>query len=259
MFFRIPHLFVALSIAPSRTHGSMIESNEHSRMQTRNNDQRGPSVLTVERRFALGKSYIVTIRHENCSANGGSSHRTNEAVPCFPAETGSFDRIIAHDVLEHVLDEESWIAALADLLAPDGTISIRVPLEGPLAWMDARNVYRYITDLAGRGTAPGETLPTGWHRHYRERDLDRMLRRAGLAITARDREGVPGPDIPHLAGLLAGDLVFQRPGTESRLIRLRDRMDERAFRGRAGPLSTHLRIEATKRIDQSLSSNDDGA
>jgi hypothetical protein len=125
--------------------------------------------------------------------------------------------------------------------------------------MDARNVYRYVADLAGRGTAPSETLPTGWHRHYRVRDLDRMLQRAGLIITAVVREGVPGLDIPHVAGLIVGDLILQRPVTESRLLRLRDRLDRVALRWRAGPLSTHLRVEAAKGIDQSLPRNDDGA
>lgn len=236
----------------------MIESSEHPKVQGNDDKQRPPAMLRVERRFTLGKPVIVTVRDDNGTAADWTSRRTNEEVPCFPAPA-SFRRIIAHDVLEHVLDEEAWLAALANLLLPGGTISIRVPLEGPLAWMDARNIYRYVTDLAGRGSAPGETLPTGWHRHYRELDLDRMLRLSGLTITARHREGMPGLDIPHLAGLIAGDLVLQRPGTEARLIWLRDRMDGRAFCVHAGALSTHLRIEATKHADQSLSSNDDGA
>lgn len=237
----------------------MIDRRPASPTRREDNDQRAASVLRVERRLELGKPYIVTIRHESGVATDWTSHRTNEEVPGFPAAAGSFDQIIAHDVLEHVLDEEAWSIALAELLVPGGMISIRVPLEGPLAWMDARNIYRYVTDLAGRGTAPGETLPTGWRRHYRERALDRMLRRAGLSITARHREGMPGLDIPHLATLVAGDLVLQRPDTESRLLRLRDRLDGRVSGTRAGALSTHLRIEATKRVDQSLSSNDDGA
>ncbi len=237
----------------------MIESSQHPKVQGNDDTQRPPAMLRVERRFRLGKPVIVTVREDNGTAADWTSHRTNEEIPSFPAAAGSFGRIIAHDVLEHVLDEKAWIATLADLLAPGGTISIRVPLEGPLAWMDARNIYRYVTDVAGRGSAPGETLPTGWHRHYRERDLDCLLRRAGLTITARHREGVPGLDIPHLAGLIVGDLLLQRPETESRLIWLRDRMDGRACCVHAGALSTHLRIETTKHADQSLSSNDDGA
>lgn len=204
------------------------------------------TMLSVERRFELGKPYIVTVRHDRGIATDWTTHRTGEEIPCFPAPEGSFDRIVAHDVLEHVLDEEAWIGALARLLVPGGKVSIRVPLEGPLAWMDARNIYRYVADLAGRGTAPAETLPTGWHRHYRAEDFSQMIRGTGLAITMTRREGLPGLDIPHVTGLVVGDLVLQHPATESRLIRLRDRLDGVAGRGRAGALSTHLRVEATK-------------
>lgn len=236
----------------------MTGSAEHSSIHSDDDDQHPLAMLRVERRFTMGKPVIVSVRDDDGTAVDWTCHRTNDEIPSFPTAP-SFDRIIAHDVLEHVLDEEAWLAALANVLAPGGTISLRVPLEGFLAWMDARNIYRYVTDLAGRGSAPGETLPTGWHRHYRERDLDRMLRRAGLTITTRQREGMPGLDILHLAALIAGDLVLQRPGTESRLIGLRDRLDERALRAHAGAFSTHLRIDATKPADQVVPSNDDGA
>lgn len=235
----------------------MIDGLSAPSPEIEDRDQR--HVLRVERRLKLGKPYVVSVRDESGIEAEWTRHRTNEEAPCFPAEMARFDRIIAHDALEYVLDEEAWVTALASLLAPGGLISIRVPLEGPLAWMDARNIYRYVTDLAGQGTAPGETLPTGWRRHYRERDLDHMLRRAGLSITARHREGIPGLDVPHLAGLVAGDLVLQRPATESNLLRLRDRMDRRALRAHVGAFSTHLRIEATKHPDQPPASNGDGA
>lgn len=216
-------------------------------------------VLTVERRFEEGDSWIVTVRHDRDVHGDWTMHRTDDEIPRFPGGSGAFDRIVAHDVLEHVLDEEAWIAALADLLAPDGRISIRVPLESPLAWLDARNIYRYVADLTERGTAPAETKPTGWHRHYRERDLDRMLRRFGFSIVSRRREGMPGLDIPHLAGLVVGDFALGRSGTESRLVALRDRLDPWALQVRAGAFSTHLRIEARKDVDQPLPSNDAGA
>lgn len=236
----------------------MIDPNHGNDADEPMHADEGATWLSVERRLALGKPVIVTIRHELGVATEWTTHRTSEEALDFPAAR-PFDRIVAHEILEHVLDEEAWIAALASLLATGGTISIRVPLQGPLAWLDARNIYRYVTDLAGRGSAPAETLPTGWHRHYWDRDLDRALRRAGLTITGRDREGVPGLDIPHLAGLLAGDLALGRPATEARLVELRDRFDKQAFRARAGTLSTHLRIEAMKCDDQRLSINDAGA
>ncbi len=224
----------------------MTEPQQHGESHGTGKDRSGDSVLRVERRMKLGKPHIVTVCQEDGVATDWTSHRTGEEMPNLPAAEGSFDRIIAHDILEHVLDEEAWINALARLLAPGGAISFRVPLEGPLAWMDARNIYRYVADLSGRGLAPSETLPTGWHRHYHAHDLDRLMRRAGLSITEVRREGLPGLDIPHVAALVAGDLLLRRPAVESRLIDLRDRIDPWALRGHAGPLSTHLRIEATK-------------
>jgi hypothetical protein len=206
---------------------------------------REPS-LRVERRMELGKPTITTVRCDDGRETDWTTHRSGEEVPAFPADAGTFAHIDALDVLEHVLDEEVWLAALAALLVPEGTISIRVPLDGPLAWMDALNIYRYVADLSGRGTAPSETLPTGWHRHYRVHDLTRMVRDAGLVVTAVRREGLPGPDLPHLAGLIGGDWVLGRPATEERLIPIRDRLNSWAGRGRAGPLSTHVRIEAMR-------------
>lgn len=237
----------------------MIQQQAQRKIQDQTDQPGAECVLTLERRFTEGPPWIVTVRHDGDMQVDWTTHRTRDEVPRFPGGSGSFDRIIAHDVLEHVLDEEAWIAALAELLAPDGRISIRVPLEGPLAWLDARNIYRYVADLTERGTAPVETQPTGWHRHYREHDLDRMLRRFGLRIISRQREGMPGLDIPHLAGLVAGDFALGRSDTESRLVALRDRLDPWALQGRAGALSTHLRIEARKDGDQPLPRSDAGA
>lgn len=205
----------------------------------------GPT-LRVERRMDLGKPYIVTVRCDNGSETDWTSHRSAEEIPDFPGPAGVFRHIDALDVLEHVLDEEIWLSSLAGLLAPGGTISLRVPLEGSLAWMDALNIYRYIADLSGRGTAPGETLPTGWHRHYRSRDLVRLVQDAGLVVTSVRREGLPGPDVPHLAALVTGDWALGRPATEERLIPLRDRVNAWAARGRIGPFSTHVRLEAMR-------------
>jgi len=231
------------------SHTDMMQQQAQREIKDQTGQADTDCVLTVERRFDEDNSRIVTVRHDGDVQGVWTSHRTRDEIPHFPGGSGAFDRIIAHDVLEYVLDEEAWIAALADLLGADGRISIRVPLEGPLAWLDARNIYRYVADLTERGTAPAETKPTGWHRHYRERDLDRMLRRFGLRIVSRQREGLPGLDIPHVAGLVIGDLALGRSDTESRLVALRDRLDPWVLQVRAGALSTHLRIEARKDVD----------
>src|SRR5690606_1714051 len=52
-----------------------------------------------------------------------------EAEPDLGLPEGSVTRIVALDVLEHVLDEEAWLAAMSSSLASGGTLVVRTPLE----------------------------------------------------------------------------------------------------------------------------------
>lgn len=166
------------------------------------------------------------------------------ANPAFPAEPGSLCHIRALDVIEHVEDEASWLKALADLLAPGGEIIVRVPAEGVLAWLDAPNIYRYVTEFTNRGESPHESKPTGWHRHYRRQELVRLFGASGLRITGLSRVGTPLADLPHLFGLVAGDLVLGKPDTETRLIQIRDRFDRQDRPRSLGPFGTRWRVSA---------------
>ena len=138
----------------------------------------------------------------------GDVSRSAQAVrdidPQFPTGPGSLGAIQALDVIEHVEDEEVWLSALADLLVPGGEIVIRVPAEGPVAWLDAPNIFRYVTEFTSRGEAPHETKPTGWHRHYRRDDVLRLMERSGLRVTGISRVAAPIADIPHLLGMVVG-------------------------------------------------------
>src|SRR5688572_2370865 len=81
-------------------------------------------------------------------------------------------RIVAIDVLEHVVDEEARLAGMADALVEGGELVLRVPLEGPMAWLDAPNLYRYTQDTTGVGKNLEETKMKGWHRHYRLTEIE---------------------------------------------------------------------------------------
>lgn len=166
--------------------------------------------------------------------------------PTFPAEPGSLSQISALDVIEHVQDEEAWLEALADLLAPGGEILIRVPVEGIMAWLDAPNIYRYVAEFTGRGEAPHETKPTGWHRHYRRREIIGLIEGCGLRITACSRVGAPLADLPHLVGLVVGDLVLGKSDVETRLIDIRDKADRKDRARPLGKLGTRWRVTAVK-------------
>jgi hypothetical protein len=155
-------------------------------------------------------------------------------------------RIEALDVLEHVVDEEAWIGLFAQLLAPGGSLTVRVPLEGPVAWLDALNIMRYVQDVTGLGRQPLETKMKGWHRHYRPVGLAAMLERVGLVPTATVHSGSPHHELPHLAALAWGTIVRHDRDTELRAGERRARVEAGARAPRLGPLSTRVTITATK-------------
>lgn len=121
------------------------------------------------------------------------------------------------DILEHVLDEEYWLATIRDLIVPAGTITIRVPAEGQLSWLDSLNMYRYIADLTGRGQEPRITHPTGWHRHYRRSDLVSLVERSGFTVGSVTRTGLWHREPMRLVRLLKGDLQYDHLGVARRL------------------------------------------
>lgn len=180
------------------------------------------------------------------TAESSTFQAVHVVTPSYPADPESQSRILALDVIEHVEDEQAWLEELTRLLAPGGEIFVRVPAEGPMAWLDAPNIYRYLTEFTDRGAAPHETKPTGWHRHYRRSDLIDLIKCRGLRITSISQENTPLPDIAQLIGLVAGDLVLGHRDTETRLIAIRDKLDRRGRGLPLGKLGTRLRVTAVK-------------
>jgi SAM-dependent methyltransferase len=52
---------------------------------------------------------------------------------CLPFSDGSFDRVIASEVLEHIPEDTTAMAELARVLRPGGTMAVTVPRFGPEA------------------------------------------------------------------------------------------------------------------------------
>jgi hypothetical protein len=163
-----------------------------------------------------------------------------------PAEA-TVASIRAVDALEYVLDEEAWLAACAATLPPGGRLLVRVPLEGPLAWMDALNIYRYAQDITGWGERLHETQTKGWHRHYTPRDLAGLLEDTGFRIDALSRHGSPTRDVVHFSRLAWGKLLRDDAGAEHRARAWRDRVDAGPDLIRLGRYSTKIAAWATRR------------
>jgi len=91
-----------------------------------------------------------------------------------PFEDGSFDRIIAAEVLEHIPDDETAIAELVRVLAPGGRIAVTVPARFPerINWALDENYH---------------DTPGGHVRIYAKAELEQRMRDAGLDVRGSRR------------------------------------------------------------------------
>lgn len=154
--------------------------------------------------------------------------------------------IRAVDVLEHVTDDERWIENLASQLVRGGTLTIRLPLEGPMAWLDALNMYRYVQDTIGVGKDLDETRLKGWHRHYQVDEVVRMIEESGLDVTSIVRSGSPHVEAVRFVGLAWGVIRNRELRAESQLQRWGKEAGVRTSHLRLGRCSTWVTIEAQK-------------
>lgn len=88
---------------------------------------------------------------------------------CLPFDDGSFDKVIASEVLEHIHDDESALAELARVLRPGGRLAVTIP-----SWLPETVCWKLSSDYH----APA--VPDGHVRIYRRRDVQRKLVAAGL-------------------------------------------------------------------------------
>jgi hypothetical protein len=155
-------------------------------------------------------------------------------------------QIDAADIIGRAIDEAAWLAELARVLQPGGELRMRVASGGPLAWYDTRNIYRYMTDIFGRGDNPDDTLPTGWNRHYATEDIVTLLLDAGFANIRIVRVGLGLAEAPQLAGLTIGNFLLGKRDTEYRLRPMRERLERLDARIPAPFVGTAFAITATR-------------
>jgi SAM-dependent methyltransferase len=130
-----------------------------------------------------------------------------------------FDLVTMHHVLEHVPDPPGFLAAAAALLAPGGTLLVRVPLRD--SWAAETYGARWVQHDAPRHVV----LPTS-------SGLARAAEVAGLAVVARWRDEGAWQAWAG-ATLAAGGDPFRARGLRARLERLRFAAHARR-RNRAG-------------------------
>jgi ubiquinone/menaquinone biosynthesis C-methylase UbiE len=89
-----------------------------------------------------------------------------------PFPDGSFDRVIAAEILEHVPRDADAMAEIARVLRPGGLAAITVP-----AWFPERVCWALSEDY--------HTNPGGHVRIYTRGELETKLSRAGLTVTGK--------------------------------------------------------------------------
>jgi SAM-dependent methyltransferase len=104
------------------------------------------------------------------AGEGASGTVVNGSAVELPFPVGSFDRIIAAEVLEHIPADAAAIKELARVLRPGGTIAVTVPRFGPelVNWALSDEYHN---------------VPGGHIRIYRRGVLVSRLRDAGLEVT----------------------------------------------------------------------------
>lgn len=101
-------------------------------------------------------------------------------------EIGSFDVVVAQDVLEHVREPRSFVARVAKLLAPGGVFLVRGPLEQ--SWKDS--FFLTMRTLRHR---PFEviTQPPYHLQGFVRRSFRRVIEGAGLSLTRFEASATP--------------------------------------------------------------------
>ncbi len=87
-----------------------------------------------------------------------------------PFPDGSFDRVIAAEVLEHIPDDWGALREIARVLRPGGQVAVTVP-----AWLPERICWRLSDDY--------HNVPGGHIRIYTRAEMETKLARAGLRVS----------------------------------------------------------------------------
>ena len=103
------------------------------------------------------------------SGAGGSGDAVNADATRLPFTDGSFDRVIAAEVAEHIPDDAAAFRELARVLRPGGTMAVTIP-----AWLPEKVCWA----LSDEYHAP--FVEGGHVRIYTESAVRRRLRDAGL-------------------------------------------------------------------------------
>ena len=134
---------------------------------------RGATVTSVDIDGAVLKdvaSMVAALRSEGRIAEKVTSHCVNASALELPFADGSFDVVIASEVMEHVEDDAAAFSEMARVLRKGGRAAVSVP-----RWWPERLCWTLSSDYHDQ--------PGGHVRIYRRREIVSRLAAAGLSAT----------------------------------------------------------------------------
>ena len=114
------------------------------------------------------RSMFAAMREAGEGTSAGAAAVSGDATG-MPFGDGVFDRVIAAEVLEHVLDDQRAMNELARVLRPGGLAAVTVP-----SWLPERICWALSTEYY--------EVPGGHVRIYTRVELEAKLARAGLSV-----------------------------------------------------------------------------
>jgi SAM-dependent methyltransferase len=99
----------------------------------------------------------------------GGGACTDADATAMPFADGSFDVIVAAEVLEHIPADQAALREISRVLAPGGTVAVTVP-----AWLPERICWSLSDDY--------HNVPGGHVRIFTRRELETKLAAAGLVV-----------------------------------------------------------------------------
>jgi 2-polyprenyl-6-hydroxyphenyl methylase/3-demethylubiquinone-9 3-methyltransferase len=165
---------------------------------------RGAKVTGID----MGEAPLAVARLHLKESGQQVDYRRMTAEDLAAEQAGAFDVVTCMEMLEHVPDPASTIAACARLVKPGGKVFFSTINRNPKSWLFAIVGAEYVLNLLPRGTHE-------YTRFIRPSELERWARSAGLEVHEltgmhynplfqRYRLG-PGVDVNYLAYTIRED------------------------------------------------------
>jgi SAM-dependent methyltransferase len=165
-----------------------------------------------------------------------------------PLEDASADAVVMLDVLEHLGDPRAAVVEAGRVLRTGGVIVLSVPYRGPLAFLDALNIYPILQRRfrSWEPLEPADETGPGGHRHF---GLDEIRELLGpeFEIDRATRTGLGLAEVVHLALLVAFKGVLRRRGAYRALLPIHFAVYLLDDLVPTGPMGYYLTVRASSR------------